>query len=215
VTIEEGHGKIALNFFERRLSSLFPYAPGDNADMTKFIVGAGLVVLLSSTAANIALLRENRHLSTQIESLNNQQMTPRSVALPSLRGSDLSGHSVDIDVKNLGHPSVLFVFSPACSVCKKNWPNWDSILTSQKKLGWQPVFVNVGDRMDSQYVASHNLRSYTTLDDVSKDSVLSYRFLFTPETVILNSQGKAEYVWVGALSPEATTGFNKTISQVR
>lgn len=183
--------------------------------MIRMPVAALSLVVLSSTAANVALIAINHKLAHQIELLHEEQVVRKGVVLPPLKGVDLSGKAAYVDYKTGEQPTVLFVFSSTCSVCAKTWPQWDSVLATQKGMGWRPVFVNLGDPVTADYVASHSLDHYTTLDDITKDTVLSYRLFFTPETILLDGEGRVENVWIGQLSPDVTNSFAQTVAKVR
>ena len=182
--------------------------------MNKLLLGICAIVLLSSALANVLLVRECRDLSKLADSLESQGTTPKGVILPALRGDDLSGTPMTIEVKDTDRPSVLFVFSPACSVCAKNWPKWKSMLDSRKTTLWRPVFVNVGTPSSAEFRTAHGLGQFPTIDIISKDSALAYRFLFTPETIVVNTKGKAEDVWIGELPEGVAEKFPQTISAV-
>jgi hypothetical protein len=179
--------------------------------VNKLLVVAGVLVLFSSMAANLALLRANNQLSARVGALSDQLTAPLGVSLPTLEGDDLTGKPIEIQSQNSGHPTVLFVFSPSCTVCAKNWSNWESLLTSQASLGWRPVFVNTGSHSTAQYQQSHRLDHYETIENISRNTALTYRLYYTPETIILNSEGTAVRSWVGGLSPSQISAFSQTL----
>jgi hypothetical protein len=177
--------------------------------MKSLLVAAFSLVLASSIAANVELMRANKELSAE---LNRKTTVPLGVVLPPLEGEDLSGKQIRVAADNPGHPTVLFVFSPICHFCASNWPKWTSMLSSEVQGGWRPVFVNVGIPSTRDFQKSHGIDHYITLDKITAETQLAYRLSVTPETIVLNSEGKAVKMWVGELSPEDVSGFSRTLS---
>ena len=169
------------------------------------------LILVSSMAANVALMNANRELSAE---LSRKTTVPIGVVLPPLEGEDLSGNAVKVAAANPGHPTVLFVFSPTCQFCASNWPNWKSILSSEAQSGWRPVFVNTGIPSAPDFQKSHGIDHYITLEKITPGTQLAYRFSATPETIILNSEGKAVQMWVGELPPKVVSGFSRALSTI-
>jgi hypothetical protein len=182
---------------------------------SRLLASAGALVLFASTAANVALIVTNRHLSEHISALQAQQLAPRGAILPQLKGLDSSGKPIVLDSGIANHPTVLFVLSSTCRPCARNWPQWQRILASQKELGWRAVFINLGSRLPADYRKSHGIDAYPVVDDVSRDSTLTYRFYFTPETIVLNSQGKVVNEWVGELSPDDVGKFPQLLANAQ
>ena len=139
---------------------------------------------------------------------------PVGIHLPAFKGVDRNGKPVVIDPKNAGTATVLFVFSPTCSICARNWRNWNSVLESQGKLGWRPIFVNVGNHTTVDFQNSHGLEHYMIVEEVAKDTALSYRLFHTPETIVLSRSGEVMYVQDGELSPSAITSLSQKLLNV-
>lgn len=134
--------------------------------------------------------------------------------LPPLVGNDLSGKPAKIEVQNTGQPTVLFIFSPVCPYCAQNWHNWTTMMASQKQGGWRPVFVNVGVPSTTAFQRSHGLDQCTTLDKITPGTALAYRMTVTPETIVLNAQGKAVQDWAGVLPSDTVSAFPQTLSTI-
>jgi len=156
-------------------------------------------------------MRANNELSVE---LRRQMTVPLGIVMPPLEGEDSSGKSLKVPAENPGHPTVLFVFSPSCHFCAKNWPNWTSILASEMKGGWRPVFVNAGTLLTPDFRKAHGIDHYITLDKTTSETQLAYRLSETPETIILNSEGRAVQTWAGELSPKVVNDFSRTLSAI-
>jgi hypothetical protein len=127
--------------------------------------------------------------------------------MPPLEGLDISQRSVSLDVADPHETTVVFIFSPECGACKRNWKNWDSLLASHADGLWKPVFVNIGQPTSQEFRIYHNLQNLSLIDQASKNSVLSYRMYFTPETLVVNRDGVITGAWTGVLTDQSIKDF--------
>ena len=107
-------------------------------------IGAVLAPLILGTLlafSNWRLIRENRELSATAHYYASLRHTLAGVQVPAIHGKDLAGHDIDIAYRNGNRQTLLFVFSPTCPHCKRNWPAWlDLVKASPDK---RIVFANV------------------------------------------------------------------------
>jgi hypothetical protein len=179
--------------------------------VNKLLLAAGITVLLISTVVNAVMIRENRRLVSLASAFRGQLVLSEGDQLPPLAGVDLNGKSIVVDSKN-EIPTVLFVFSPSCSVCLKNWQNWDSILSSESRSRWRPVFIDAGGNANSDFLQTHGLPRYAVVEDVTKETFLSYRLFSTPQTIVLSRDGKVNFIWGGALSHGAMGDLSQILA---
>jgi hypothetical protein len=173
------------------------------------------VILMASTVANLMLIRSNTVLASQVEALKRQLETPLNVPLPPLEGLGLDGKPLEVAVQHSAVPTLLFVLSPECAVCANNWSRWDELLSKQAESTWKPIFVNMGSSLSQAYMRSHGLEKFTVLNNVSKNTSLAYKFLYTPETILIDRDGQAQEVWVGLLSSEVIKSIPRVMSTLR
>jgi len=179
--------------------------------MNRLLSATSVVILVVSMSANVALMRVNRRLSAELTS---KSSVPRGMVLPALVGNEISGKPATIEVRNTSVPTVLFIFSPVCSYCAQNWHNWSAMIASQKQGSWRPVFINVGIPSTPLFQRAHELDQFTTLEKVTAGTALAYRMTVTPETMVLNTQGKVVQDWAGVLPSEVVSAFPQTLSSV-
>lgn len=76
-----------------------------------------------------------------------------------------------------------------------------------------PVFIDVSDTVDAKFIKEHRLEKYRVLTHLSDSTKLAYRFQATPETVLLDRDGKADRAWTGILSPSDLSELKTLVYQ--
>jgi hypothetical protein len=181
--------------------------------MNRLLIAIGTVLLCVSTGLNAVMIHKNQELTKEETSFRSQLIMPIGAHLSTLKGFDPDRKPVTFDAQRAQRTTVLFVFSPTCSHCAKNWVNWNAVLKSQAKIGWQAVFVNTGDRTTTDFRRTHGLENYTIIEDLTKNSVVNYRLFHTPETIILSPIGEVVNVWDGELSQAAISSITQNLEK--
>jgi hypothetical protein len=88
------------------------------------------------------------------------------------------------------------------------------MLSSEAQSGWRPIFVNTGIHSVPDFQRLHGIDHYITLEKITPETQLAYRFNETPETIILNSEGRAVKMWAGELSPKVLGEFSHALSTI-
>ena len=179
--------------------------------MNKVLIFTETLLLIVSTSLNVAMIRANRNLANRAEAFRSELAIPNGVVMPDLRGVDLAGKPAVIPSQNPSHPTVIFVFSPTCPSCVRNWSNWTSILSSQSRDLWRPLFINVGPPTTPEFRRLHGLDHYETLDKIDKGTIYDYRIYRTPMTIVLTSSGKVAHAWDGQLSQSLIGSFSQKL----
>lgn len=178
-------------------------------------LGACCVILLG---INIALVRQNRQLKAQISLPPPALELPAGESVPDLKGFDLSGEPIEVDYGKDPHKVLVFVFSPTCNFCTQNWPKWWDVMSSLNRDAVRPVAVDVTSSTTAVFVAEHKLKDIAVMNQVDPGARMRYRFQLTPQTILIDSNGKVEKVWTGVLNDAAVeelkqrTGSNKSVS---
>lgn len=171
-------------------------------------------------AINIALVRQNRQLKEQV-SLPPALELPAGMSVPDLKGFDLSGKLVEVDFGKDPRKVLVFVFSPTCGFCKQNWPNWWDVMSSLNREVVRPVAVDVTSSTTAVFVVEHKLNDIAVMNQVDPTARMRYRFQLTPQTILIDSNGKVEKVWTGVLDNAAVeelkqrTGSSKRVSALQ
>lgn len=155
-------------------------------------------VLVVNTAR---LVRTNRSLTSQIVNLHRSIALPAGARVPPVVGTDVQGRDYSLDTESEMMPVLLLVFSPTCPACDQNWPHWDSLVATQEELGGKIVAVDITGRVRADYIDVHGLRRHTVLTTVTSETAMSYRFRFTPQTLVLH-HGQLMEGWTGVLRDE-------------
>jgi hypothetical protein len=79
-------------------------------------------------------------------------------------------------------------------------PNWKAILQSLDRNSYRIVAVSIVSDGVKEYVAQQNLTDVPIIAEVNPKSRVSYEMNVTPQTILINSDGKVEKLWIGVLS---------------
>ena len=115
--------------------------------------------------------------------------------VPSLIGFGDGGRLEEWDASDA--ITIVLVYSETCPICATNWPMWDSLRDSMVS-GTQVVAVSLGDAEDSSYALAHRLARVVYHPDAT--SILAYRLMHTPQTILLGRGRVVSGVWTGALT---------------
>ena len=103
----------------------------------------------------------------------------------------------------------MFVFSPNCVHCRRNWPAWLEIArgAGQKRV----VFVNVGEPLAPEFLRTHNFVSATVVAKADAQSILSYSLFEVPITLLISDKGRSERVWAGEVDKSRIDDIKRAI----
>lgn len=124
-------------------------------------------------------------------------ITPDSFAL-GIPAKDLKGNSVLLDFAK-GRASAVYVMSPFCDWCERNYENIIALAGSQKRYHFIGV-ATAGTIVEvQQHLAKYPLPFTTYLVD-REETVDRLSLRATPTLLITNGDGRIDRFWVGALS---------------
>ena len=164
-----------------------------------FLILPPLMLGVLLAVSNVRLVRENRQLSDTAQYFASLRHTRAGVKLPDLQGKGLDGQDLTISYKDGDPKTLLFVFSPTCPHCKRNWPVWLNLAKAAQ--GKRVVFVNVGGPLPPNFSQSSSFDSATVVAAASPESKIQYSLFEFPITILMSPDGHAENVWVGELGP--------------
>jgi peroxiredoxin len=156
------------------------------------------LLVLGLLCQNIVLIWQTRELKKRLDLAVNKQFEPGEV-LPDFAGVDLNQQYVKIGFNESSKKFLLITFSTGCPACHANLPNWLALSGKLDRKRWQVVWLS-RDPLDMT-------REYCSEENIS-DQVLSEFPLRTynllglrgvPQTLVTDSHGKIEKVWVGEL----------------
>jgi peroxiredoxin len=178
-------------------------------------ISACCVVLL---AVNIALIHQNRQLKAQLSQPPPALELTTGTQMPDLQGFDPEGKPVEVLYGKDPRKVLVFVFSPTCPFCEQNWPKWEQVISALDHSAVRPVGVDVTSTSKAPFLSQHQLSGLPVFEKVEPHVMLNYHFQLTPQTILLDPDGKVEKVWTGVMTDSAVadlkqrTGGGKTAS---
>lgn len=174
-----------------------------------FAVSGCCLLLL---AVNIALIRQNSRLKAQLSLPPPSLEVAAGAQMPDLRGFDLTGKPVEVLYGKDQRKVLVLVYSPTCAFCDENWPTWQQLISSLDRLAVRPVAVDVTSNTSATFISQHQLSELPVFQKVDPHDVVNYRFQLTPQTILLDHEGKVEKVWTGVLNDSAVVELKQRLA---
>jgi len=169
-------------------------------------------------AANIALIHQNSQLKAQLSLPPPLMEASAGTHVPDLRGVDVEGKPVEVLYGKDSRKVLVLVFSPTCPFCDQNWPKWQQVISSLDPSAIRPVLVDVTSTTTAGFISQHQLSSLPVILKADPRATVDYRMHLTPQTILVDPNGKVEKVWTGVMTDSAVAdlkqrvGGNKTTS---
>jgi peroxiredoxin len=147
---------------------------------------------------NIVLLWQARELRTRLDLTVNKEFKAGE-ALPDFSGVDFKQQYVKVGFNESHKKFLLITFSVGCPACHANLPNWLALTEKLDHNQWQVVWLS-RDPLDitREYCSEQNISDQV----LSEFPLRTYNLLGlrgVPQTVVTDSHGNIEKVWVGQL----------------
>ena len=149
---------------------------------------------------NVLLIQQNKELKVQAQKRDRTLELKPGTELPAMVGMDMDENKSVLDYSQDMRKTLLFIFSPRCRACKENMPNWESMIKQLDKDSYRIVGVSLVESGTKEYVASNKLGSIPVISELDAESRIAYSLALTPQTILINSEGRVEKVWTGRLS---------------
>jgi len=165
----------------------------------------GIIVVAFLAVEVILLSTQNRELKNRLAMLLGNGIYGSLKAgetVPPFTANDINGNSVEITYDNMNSKTLLLVFSTTCSACERNLPNWSEIASRLKGSSRRVIGISL-DAPDStrQYVLENELQ-FTVLVPAEKKFLQDYKISYTPQTIVINPQGRVKQIWNGVLDSQ-------------
>lgn len=153
------------------------------------------------------LVQQNRALKEQLADVRERDARDNTLQagdqVPSFRVLDLEGRVSEISYTGAYSSYLFFFFNTTCPVCKENLPNWKWIAESIDRTECRIVGISMHPLETTNAYVAANALSFEVL--VPADSVFyrHYRPFSVPQTILIDSSGQVQQVFLGALSSEA------------
>lgn len=152
-------------------------------------------LLLGLLASNAALIVHNRNLNSSI--LRGEVALAEGQSMTAITGIDADGREQIFEWGKDNRKTLLMIFSPRCGYCRENMPNWMAILQGIDKSAYRVVVVSSISDGAKEYVEKYKIKDVPIIVEPEPKVLADYLMHITPQTVLLNSDGKIEKVWVG------------------
>jgi peroxiredoxin len=163
-----------------------------------------LVVLLVITlcSVNALLIKQNRELKAAIARITKPPEFLRlGQQVPPFTAHSLSGQQHRVNYADSAK-TVLLVFSIQCPACERVLPYWKKINEACDRDQHQIFGVSLDDATKTGvFLASNDLR-LEALVDVGTEMREAYKLYLTPQTMVIDNNGKVEKIWSGVFSQE-------------
>lgn len=163
------------------------------------------VLILTLLALNVSLVIQNRNLRTAGTAGTRSIALKEGAIVPELSGLGLDGNKITLNYQNDPRKAVMLVFSPSCSYCTDNMANWQAIAQSLDRKQYRIMAVSITTDGVKEYIDQHSLTDVPVIADVEPKSRVSYEMNVTPQTILIDAQGKVEKVWTGVLQNNERT----------
>ena len=169
-----------------------------------------VLVVLTLLALNVSLVIQNRNLRSG-DILTRSVALKEGTVVPALSGLDLNGNKITLDYQNDPRKAVMLVFSPRCSYCVDNMPNWQSIAQGLDRTQYRILAVSITTSGLKDYVAQYSLGDVPLIAEVEPKSRVSYEMNVTPQTILIDSNGKVEKIWNGVIQDADRTDVERSL----
>lgn len=163
------------------------------------------VLILTLLILNVSLVIQNRNLRTVGTGGTRSISLKEGTMVPALSGLGLDGNKITLNYQNDPRKAVILIFSPHCGYCTDNIRNWQAIAQSLDRKLYRIMAVSITNDGVKEYIAQHSLSDVPVIADVEPKSRVSYEMNVTPQTILIDSQGKVEKVWTGVLEHNELT----------
>jgi len=155
------------------------------------------VVLITSVGLNVLLAYRVQRQNSAIVARRAENTLNVGTAVPPITAMRWGeGRREVISYGDTSRPTVLYIFTPPCSWCKRNTDNFNALV--DKKSG-EYRFIGLSLSKDGlgEYLTTHHstIPIYT---DLSKDTIAAYKLSGTPQTLVISPAGMVVKNWKGA-----------------
>src|SRR5689334_2140778 len=95
--------------------------------ISKRVIVVLILLVLTLVTLNAILVIQNRKLRDVGTISTRSIVLKEGTDVPALSGLDLDGKKITLNYQNDARKAVMLIFSPRCTYCIDNMPNWQSI----------------------------------------------------------------------------------------
>lgn len=167
-----------------------------------------MVAVLIAVGFNVVLSRQVRTLKVRPAEVSGTLAGPPQTQagdmVPAFKTVDLQGKPSGI-VYDLSKKYLVYVFSPACEVCKHEMPMWSSIAADARAKQWSVFAVSIDPLELTQAELKNRDLGFDVLIMPNMAVRRAYRVVSIPQVMLVNARGVVEWVHYGALKQDEIT----------
>ena len=173
-------------------------SPGKNESNRRplFVLALSLLLLTISVCLNVVLAYQLRSANQKILRVSQESRVKTGDLLPDLHARKLDSSAFSHAYLDAKRPTILYVFSPTCLWCEKNWENIES-LNSKIATEYDFVALSVSEQGLDE-LAERRDWTFPIVKEPSTATVLAYRLGDTPQTILVSQDGHVIKNWQGA-----------------
>lgn len=170
-----------------------------------------LAVLL--VGMNFALQKQNRRLASLNKLYELSQQLSVGQKVPPMSGIDLTGTPLTLPYTSGAPKTLLLIFARSCPACDLNWPGWQKILRQLGADNVRSVGVSLENRgLTPQFLTETGINKVQSLILPDGSTVLSYKFKYAPQTILIGSDSRVEGIWSGVLEQKQLSEIEEASS---
>jgi hypothetical protein len=171
-------------------------------EISKSMAAMFVLMMTVLVVINLSLLIQNKTLKSTVEKRGRSMEIQPGTQLPPITGIDLNGNRFTMDYGQDPRKTLLLVFSPGCRFCKENMPNWEAMMGGLDKNSYRVTGVSLMEDGLKEYLAEYGLGDLPVVAEIDPQVRVGYNLVLSPQTILIDSEGKAERVWTGLIEGE-------------
>ena len=123
-------------------------------------------------------------------------------ALPVVPLISLSGERLELRPPSGDRPILLFIFSPACSICHETLPAWKELYQAAHAQGLEVLSLSVLDPSRTAQYVSANEVPWNVYSLAGRDAIMTLGVERVPTTLVLDATGRIALAMSGQLDSD-------------
>lgn len=168
-----------------------------------------LLLITGLCIANWLLIKQNRTLKAAItHGARQPEFLKQGQQVPPLAAKNLSGQRQVLNYADHAK-TVLLVFLTQCEACERSLPYWREIAAACARNQYQIFGISLDNAAKTKAFLTSQGLSLETLVDVDAATSEAYKLTLTPQTIVIDNNGKVERIWPGTFGKETKLEVEK------
>jgi peroxiredoxin len=126
---------------------------------------------------------------------------------------DMAGYKLKLEFnQNEKIKTIIYLFSVGCNPCKMNLPNWINITKSIQNKNIRVIGVSMDSVNTLKKYAEINSINFSIYSVQVDEFKINYKVFVTPQTILIDENGKVIKVWQGLLNESSKKEILGTIN---